>query len=91
MVVVGPVSLATLFVLFQERDAATDEVTRLKKEVKSRESKIESLSKELADSKEKTREVEEELKMVGEQRNRLVDKVERLHAEKHQIEARSVM
>jgi len=63
-------------------------VTRLKKDLKSRESRIESLTKELAESKEKTREVQDELKIVSEQRNRLVDKVERLHAEKHQVEAR---
>ncbi len=49
---------------------------------------MESLSKEVAELGEKNKETTEELKCVSEHRNTLVDKVERLHAEKHQIEAR---
>ena len=63
-------------------------MSRLQKEVKAKDSKIEALDKELAEVRDKSKGMQDELKCVSEQRGRLVDKVERLHAEKHQIEAR---
>ncbi len=66
----------------------SSEVAKLKKEGKMKNSRIESLAKELAKEQEAHMKVVEELSLVTGQRNRLLDKVERLHADKHTLEAR---
>ena len=66
----------------------TDEITRLKKENKMKSSRLESLIKELCKEKERHLSAVEELQQVTGQRDRLLDKVERLHADKHTLEAR---
>ena len=66
----------------------SEELAKLKKENKIKTSRVELLSKELAKHKEEGRKATEELKQVTEHRDRLLDKVERLCADKHTLEAR---
>lgn len=66
-------------------------MTKLKKESKVKVTRIETLTQELAQARKEQKETSEELHRVSEQRDRLVEKVERLHAEKHQVEARLVV
>ncbi len=66
----------------------SDELSKVHKESKLKSARIESLVKELAKVKEEQGGMAKELKEVTEQRDRLLDKVERLHADKHTLEAR---
>ena len=79
-----------MLMLVQERDAASEEVAKAKKENQRKDTMIEALTQELAQAKEMQTRSAKELQQVSEQRDRLVEKVERLHAEKHQVEARYV-
>jgi predicted nuclease with TOPRIM domain len=72
----------------KEKEAMSDELAKLRKENKLKTSRIEALSKELAEEKEERLKMATELGQVGEHRDRLLDKVERLYADKHVLEAR---
>lgn len=72
----------------QEKEAISEELVKLKKDNKMKCSHVEALSKEVATLKEKQEKTDEELQMVTGQRDRLLEKVERLHADKHSLEAR---
>ena len=66
----------------------SDELAKLRKENKLKVARIENLNKELAKEKGEHQKVVAELGEVTEHRDRLLDKVERLHADKHVLEAR---
>lgn len=66
----------------------SDELARLRKENKLKVARIENLNKELAKEREEHQKVVTELGQVTEHRDRLLDKVERLHADKHVLEGR---
>ena len=72
----------------QEKDAAVEEVAKLKRENKLKSARIESLTKELSKEKEGRAKDAVELQQVTEHRDRLLEKVECLHADKHSLEAR---
>ena len=74
----------------QEKDKALEEVTRLKKEAKTKASQMEALSAELKKTKKEKGEIGEECNRVEAHRDHLLDKVERLHADKHNLEDRYV-
>jgi septal ring factor EnvC (AmiA/AmiB activator) len=74
--------------LSQERDKALEEVGSCKKELKIKSEKIDSLMAELEKERKKNAELASELEQVEDHRGRLLDKVERLHADKHNLEAR---
>ena len=60
----------------------------MRKDSKTKDARIEALKLELALTREQQIATSEELQQVVGQRDRLIEKVERLHAEKHQVEAR---
>ena len=65
-----------------------EELAKLRKENKLKSARLETLSKELGKQKEERGVMAEELKQVTEHRDRLLEKVERLYADKHKLEAR---
>ena len=77
-----------LIPFLQERDKALDEVGSLKKENKSLNSKVTNLTSELSALKSAHSKLETEFKQVEGHRDMLLDKVERLHADKHKLEDR---
>lgn len=68
----------------------SEELAKLRKENKAKSARIENLTKELGKVREEKGGLAKELEQVTEHRDRLLDKVERLHADKHTLEARYV-
>ena len=79
-----------LHLSLQEKEAISNELAKLKKEQKSKSICFDALSKELATEKKEHQKVVDELEAVTSHRDRLLDKVERLHADKHTLEARYI-
>ncbi len=72
----------------KERDKALEEVGSLKKENTSLSSKVTKLTSDLSVLKTTHSKLQEESLQVEGHRDMLLDKVERLHADKHKLEDR---
>lgn len=74
--------------LGQEKEAISEELARAKRETMVKSTQTELLNKQLAKERAELERSREELEQVTGHRDRLLDKVERLHADKHALEAR---
>ena len=74
--------------LFLGERQVQEEITSLLKEGKAKDAKIETLSVELSQLRAENLKLVDSLKEVEAHRNGLLEKVERLHADKHKLEDR---